>query len=139
AGVPLDKAIRQYILEPLKIQDQVFYAGALSAERKHELALRAPPTERCEWRGRLIRGEVHDENTAALGGVSGHAGLFGTARGMATFGMAMVDVWAGRSDFLPKDLLTMALAPREGGGRRFGWDTSTQTGAAGRHMGPNTF
>jgi CubicO group peptidase (beta-lactamase class C family) len=36
------------------------------------------PTERCSWRGRLIQGEVHDENAWALGGVSTHAGLFGS-------------------------------------------------------------
>jgi CubicO group peptidase (beta-lactamase class C family) len=47
--------------------------------------LRYPPlpgnavaTERCDWRGRLVEGEVHDENAAAMGGVSGHAGAFGT-------------------------------------------------------------
>jgi CubicO group peptidase (beta-lactamase class C family) len=38
-------------------------------------------TEHCTWRGRVMRGEVHDENAFALGGVSGHAGLFGTAAG----------------------------------------------------------
>lgn len=37
------------------------------------------PTERCPWRGRILRGEVHDENAYALGGAAGHAGLFGTA------------------------------------------------------------
>ncbi len=36
------------------------------------------PSERCPWRGRLIQGEVHDENAWALGGVSSHAGLFGS-------------------------------------------------------------
>lgn len=35
-------------------------------------------TELCEWRGRLVKGEVHDENAAALDGVAGHAGAFGT-------------------------------------------------------------
>ena len=35
-------------------------------------------TERDPWRGRVLQGEVHDENAAALGGVAGHAGLFGT-------------------------------------------------------------
>jgi CubicO group peptidase (beta-lactamase class C family) len=39
-------------------------------------------TERCTWRGRVLRGEVHDENAFALGGVAGHAGLFGTADGV---------------------------------------------------------
>ena len=42
-------------------------------------------TERCAWRGRVIRGEVHDENAFALGGASGHAGLFGTIDGVLDF------------------------------------------------------
>ena len=40
---------------------------------------RIAPTEHDPWRGRLLVGEVHDENAAALGGIAGHAGLFGTA------------------------------------------------------------
>jgi CubicO group peptidase (beta-lactamase class C family) len=39
-------------------------------------------TERCTWRGRMLRGEVHDENAFALGGAAGHAGLFGTIDGV---------------------------------------------------------
>ncbi|PNY79934.1 esterase [Deinococcus koreensis] len=39
-------------------------------------------TERCLWRERTLRGETHDENAAALGGVAGHAGLFGTLDGV---------------------------------------------------------
>jgi CubicO group peptidase (beta-lactamase class C family) len=39
-------------------------------------------TERCAWRGRVMRGEVHDENAFALGGPAGHAGLFGTIDGV---------------------------------------------------------
>jgi CubicO group peptidase (beta-lactamase class C family) len=38
-------------------------------------------TEGCAWRGRMLRGETHDENAAAQGGVAGHAGLFGTLTG----------------------------------------------------------
>lgn len=38
----------------------------------------AIPTEQCAWRGRLIVGEVHDENAFAMDGVAGHAGAFGT-------------------------------------------------------------
>jgi serine-type D-Ala-D-Ala carboxypeptidase len=39
-------------------------------------------TEDCPWRKRLLAGEVHDENAYCLGGVAGHAGLFGTAHGV---------------------------------------------------------
>ncbi len=43
---------------------------------------RSVATEHCSWRGRVLRGETHDENAAALGGVAGHAGLFGTLEGV---------------------------------------------------------
>jgi CubicO group peptidase (beta-lactamase class C family) len=43
---------------------------------------RSAATEQCSWRGRMMRGEVHDENAFALGGAAGHAGLFGTIDGV---------------------------------------------------------
>src|SRR5712691_11409328 len=49
------------------------------------------PTEQCPWRMRLLRGEVHDENAAALGGVAGHAGLFGTLRGVSGYARSLLD------------------------------------------------
>ncbi len=48
-------------------------------------------TEHCPWRGRVICGEVHDENAYAVGGVSGHAGLFGTAEDLARFCRALIE------------------------------------------------
>jgi CubicO group peptidase (beta-lactamase class C family) len=47
-------------------------------------------TERCAWRGRVMRGEVHDENAYALGGASGHAGLFGTADALLDFAAVLL-------------------------------------------------
>lgn len=47
-------------------------------------------TEDCAWRGRVLRGEVHDEAAAALGG-AGHAGLFGTADAVLDFALAVMD------------------------------------------------
>jgi CubicO group peptidase (beta-lactamase class C family) len=49
------------------------------------------PTEQCPWRTRLLRGEVHDENASALGGVAPHAGLFGTLEGVRGYARAMLD------------------------------------------------
>lgn len=48
-------------------------------------------TERCTWRGRVMRGEVHDENAFAMGGAAGHAGLFGTAAALLGFAGAMIE------------------------------------------------
>ena len=43
------------------------------------------------WRGRVLRGEVHDENAALMDGVSGHAGLFGSAEDLLTFAEWMME------------------------------------------------
>jgi CubicO group peptidase (beta-lactamase class C family) len=47
-------------------------------------------TEHCTWRGRIMRGVVHDENAYALGGASGHAGLFGTIDGVLDAALALL-------------------------------------------------
>ena len=71
--------------------------ASLSGLRPGEgLAWGPPPgpavaTERCSWRGRVLRGEVHDENAAALGGAAGHAGLFGTVEGVLGFALGLLD------------------------------------------------
>lgn len=60
------------------------------------LAYGPPPgpavaTEHCTWRGRVLKGEVHDENASALGGATGHAGLFGTVAGVLDFAQGLLD------------------------------------------------
>ncbi len=129
----LDQAVRQWITAPLGLAASLFYAG----EGRHGSALRrAAPTERCDWRGRVVRGEVHDENCAALGGVAGHAGLFGTAETVARFGRAVLDVANERSDFFSKGGLEDCLRdPGDGASYRLGWDTrSTNGSSAGNRM-----
>ncbi|MFT5356351.1 MAG: CubicO group peptidase (beta-lactamase class C family), partial [Polyangiales bacterium] len=77
---PLDEAVREWVTAPLNLAETLFFAG----ESGHgSLSKRSAPTEHCDWRDRVVRGEVGDENCAALGGVSGHAGLFGTAESVA--------------------------------------------------------
>ena len=51
----------------------------------------AVATEACSWRGRVMKGEVHDENAFALGGAPGHAGLFGTVAGVLDFARGLLD------------------------------------------------
>jgi CubicO group peptidase (beta-lactamase class C family) len=48
-------------------------------------------TEHCAWRGRVLRGEVHDENAFALGGAAGHAGLFGPASAVLDVARGLLD------------------------------------------------
>lgn len=45
------------------------------------------PTEDCPWRKKILRGEVHDDNTWSFGGISSHAGLFGSIEDVSAFGL----------------------------------------------------
>ena len=51
----------------------------------------AVATEHCRWRDRVLQGEVHDENCSAMGGRTGHAGLFGTVDGVLDFARGLLD------------------------------------------------
>ncbi len=81
----------------------------------------AVATERCAWRGRVMKGEVHDENAWALGGAAGHAGLFGTVAGVLGFAAGLL---GGRaSPFFLEAIRTRVHEDRTcGWERRFaGW------------------
>jgi len=115
AGQPLAAAIARLVTEPLR-QDTTAY-GPITPER-------TVPTEFCRWRGRRIRGEVHDENAYSLDGVAGHAGLFAAVGDVAELGQAWLDVLQGQSDFLPVELAREAirLQAEDGPVRRgLGW------------------
>ena len=53
------------------------------------------PTENCPWRGKVLRGEVHDDNTWALGGVCSHAGLFGSIEDLVKWASGLRDAFFG--------------------------------------------
>jgi len=92
------------------------------------------PTEVDPWRGRLLVGEVHDENAAALGGVAGHAGLFGTAAGVG----ACARWWLSRVEHEPwRSFVTRGDVP--GSSRALGWDTMLRTSSCGTRMSPAAF
>jgi CubicO group peptidase (beta-lactamase class C family) len=73
-------------------------------------------TEHCRWRDRVLRGEVHDENAFALGGASGHAGLFGAIDAVLGFAAAMLNGTALRAE--TADLLRARLSAQ----RTLGWE-----------------
>lgn len=140
AGAPLHEVVHAEVSCPLGLDGgRLAFPGALPTERRRALVARAAPTERCRWRGRLLAGEVQDENAAALGGVAGHAGLFGSAETVASFGRGVLDAHAGRGEFLEQGVVHEALEVRgEARSARFGWDVDAAR-ACGRRMSPATF
>ena len=92
AGMALDAAISALVLAPLGMAETRFRPA-------EALRPRIPPTEwDHEWRGGLVHGVVHDESAYALGGVAGHAGLFGTAADLERLLRLWLQggAWAGR-------------------------------------------
>ncbi|MFP5212224.1 MAG: serine hydrolase domain-containing protein [Acidobacteriota bacterium] len=86
-GEPLDRLASRLIFEPLHAAELGFIRLDTPCDPTFPPAKDIPPvpfvaTEECSWRKRLLEAEVHDDNCYALGGVAGHAGLFGTACGM---------------------------------------------------------
>lgn len=67
----------------LGVRDLFYMSESGPTGRASVTGRRFAATEQDDWRGRMIQGEVHDENAAVMGGVSSHAGLFGTAISVA--------------------------------------------------------
>jgi len=99
---------------------------------------RTAPTELDLWRGRLLQGEVHDENTWALGGAAGHAGLFGTAAATGTFARLMLrGLNGGRSIARSETLARFTMKSSvPGSSRALGWDTMLATSSCGTRLSP---
>ena len=97
---------------------------------------RTAPTEVDPWRGRLLRGEVHDENGWTLGGVAGHAGLFGTAPAVGRFARAVLETLRGRPRLAPPGTFSRFVERSRvaGSSRALGWDTMLVTSSCGRSL-----
>ena len=96
------------------------------------------PTEFDAWRGRLLVGEVHDENAFALGGAAPHAGLFGTAGDVGAFGRLVLRTFREETALGTPELMR-TFARRStvpGSSRALGWDTMMPTSSCGTKMTP---
>lgn len=138
----LDVAWRTGIAKPLGAQPLDFVPSTSTYSAVFGAGVLVAPTEQDVWRGRLVVGEVHDENTAALGGVAGHAGLFGTAEAVSRVGQWWLDVRNGRRQ---PELQTLAqrftarVTAVEGSRRALGWDTPSEPSSSGRFFSPQSF
>jgi CubicO group peptidase (beta-lactamase class C family) len=103
---------------------------------------RTAPTEIDPWRGRLLVGEVHDENAAALGGAAGHAGLFGTAAAVGQYARHLLQILEGKVGAFQRDTLEIFIARRTdipGSSRALGWDTMLPASSCGGAMSARAF
>jgi len=133
ADESLDRFCQNEIFGPLAMTHTTFNPA-------RELRASIPPTaDDGDFRGRIIQGEVQDENACVLGGVAGHAGLFSTARDVAVFAYTMMQ--GGRPILRPE---TVALFTRrqqvpEGTSRALGWDTPSSPSQSGRYFSEHAY
>lgn len=120
--------------------DQAFHRRILGPAGIEDLRWgwpRAAATEACAHRGQVVEGTVHDLNCAALGGISSHAGLFGSARAVAQLAQALLDaVQDPEGSPLPGRTMQRLWRLRGAGSHVGGWDTPTRGGytSTGAHF-----
>jgi CubicO group peptidase (beta-lactamase class C family) len=135
-GKPLNLLADEQIFQPLGMNNTMF-----SPPRK--LLPRIAPTERdFAFRKRLILGEVHDENACVMGGIAGHAGLFGTAGDLAVFCQMLLNggVYAHRR-ILRRSTVAEFTAPQPlaGNARSLGWSMPTENSSSGHCFSSRSF
>ena len=146
SGMALDLWCEEAIAQPLRADPIVFCPTVsrtqLGVVRPIVDVSRIAPTEQDEWRNRLVCGEVHDENAAAMGGVAGHAGLFGTAESVLAISGAWLRGYHGRESILEGELVRQFTTRHEFVTRSswaLGWDTPSAPSSSGSRFSERSF
>ena len=145
SGMALDRFFSERIARPLKADLLRF----IPMEEAEHVRQGSPvphggiaPTEEDSWRGRLLCGEVHDENAASLGGVAGHAGLFGTAESVLAVTGSWLRAYRGHPSLLDSAIVQEFTARQQripGSSWALGWDTPSSSSSSGQYFSSNSF
>jgi CubicO group peptidase (beta-lactamase class C family) len=132
SGQTLDVFLERHVFAKLGMTDTHFRPDPLST-------VRTAPTELAPPRGYPLRGEVHDENAYALGGVAGHAGLFSTADDLSVFAQMLLDGGVYNGVRVVSDSAVALFTKRAAGHRALGWDTCDGGVGCGQYMSERAF
>ena len=135
-GRPLDDLAKEYIFQPVGMKNTTYNPAK-------KLWPRIAPTEiDNNLRHQLVRGEVHDENAYAMGGVSGHAGVFSTAPDLAAFCQMLLNggIYAHhrivRRATIAEFTAPQALAENT---RTLGWVVPTEGSSSGQYFSAHSY
>jgi CubicO group peptidase (beta-lactamase class C family) len=132
ANQPLDAFVRERVFEPLGMTDTYF----LPPDSVHD---RVAPTDRSARRGFVVGAQVHDENAYVLGGVAGHAGLFGTADDLAVFAQMMLNGGSYGETRIVSEETVRLFTQRAAGSRALGWEMAEGRHGAGEYLSPTAY
>lgn len=129
SGRRLDHFVGDEIYHPLGLSHLFFIATDIGGNGD-----RGPfaATEHCPWRRKILEGQVHDENAYAVGGIEGHAGLFGTAGDINRLLIELLFTYHGRASagLFHRDLLHLFFKRLPGTDKALGFDTPSSTGSS---------
>jgi CubicO group peptidase (beta-lactamase class C family) len=136
-GQPLDVFAAERIFHPLGLRETMFNPDTTNLALRRRIA----PTAVDSMRRGLLWGVVHDGNAWAMGGVSGHAGLFSSARDLAVFAQMMLNggTYDGVRLLRPATIARWTTAQGAGSSRALGWDTPANESSAGDYFSPRSF
>ncbi|MBW1636692.1 MAG: serine hydrolase, partial [Deltaproteobacteria bacterium] len=123
SGERLNLFWEKEIIAPLKLQKELFFP-----QKRDFHTGQCIFTEKCIWSGQMLCGEVHDDNCRAMGGVAGHAGLFGTAPAVLSLCEHLLEQFKGREEHpsYSSELLRLLLQRVDKKGWSCGFDTVTK-------------
>jgi beta-N-acetylhexosaminidase len=130
SGERIDNWFARHVAKPLGLSETMYLPP-------QSLLTRIAPTEVDPWRQRHLRGEVHDENAYALGGVSANAGLFSSGHDLSRFARMYLNggTLDGARIFSPETIrLFTTVQDPTFSNRALGWETPTGENSAGHIM-----
>lgn len=139
-GMDLDEAVEKWVWQPMGVEGAKYIRTTKDPKytQSYTQDFEVASTEQCGFRGCIVEGVVHDENTYAMGGVGGHSGVFGRAQDVLTYAAGVIQSgWV--SDKTLSEMFTREKVP-VGCERALGWDTPSLSGSmAGNLFSPRTF
>jgi len=136
SGKSLDIFCKDEIFDPLKMNSTFFNPN-------DSLKKLCAPTEIDNyWRMKTLQGDVHDETSAMLNGVAGHAGLFSTADDIAKLMSVLLNKGKlNQRQFIKQSTIELFTKRYSGESTRaLGWDTKSESGSsAGEYFSINSF
>jgi CubicO group peptidase (beta-lactamase class C family) len=136
SGKRLDRFVSEMIYAPLGL-DHLFFADRPAVRPPNLFAA----TEQCLWRNQLLIGRVHDENADVVGGVQGHAGLFGTAAAVQTLLLELLGAYHGNPahQLFQTDLVRVFFERLPAADRALGFDMpARKNSSAGNYFSEHT-
>ena len=105
SGNSLDKAFMREVANPLSLTNTGFIdLSLLRLKKLSPVVNMIAPTENCDWRGKILCGEVQNDNAWAIGGIAGNAGLFSNVNDVTTFGIEILRALRGESEIFDESV-----------------------------------